>query len=969
MTILSNFFAIFRIAAKRLWSHKGLTLSLLVGWTAATGLSMSVPLYADAVNYRLLREELETAREGTPPFAFLFRYIGSWHGAVDWEDVQQADAYLRGPVAADIDLPLERVVRHFKTDNFRLFPMSEISYADVRDPLDWVSVGFLSDAVDHITILEGAFPEPSLQPSAGQGSAATASMEVLLHRTLAEELGLQVGEEYVLFGSQDASGESSEKVQIAVRVAGVWQAANPEDTYWFYRPDTFERSLLVPETSFYQRIAPELTGEVYLGVWYLLLDGSSVYAEDAVPLLRNIIGAQTRAASLLPHASLDISPAEALQKYRFQAYLLTILLSVFAVPVLVLILYFVALTASMAVRRQQTEIAVLRSRGTSRWQVLGVYLLEGLAIGAVALGLGVLLAQGIALAMGQIRSFLTMVERPLLQVNLSWNSLRFAVGAVVLALLTSLAPALSAAAHTIVTHKQEQARALRRPFWQRYYLDVFLLIPPLYGYYLLRQRGTLSVNLGGGATSDPFQNPLLFLVPTLFIFALGLLFIRVFPLFMSALAWVAGWLPGTPSVLALRHLARSSQNYLGPLLLLILTLGLAAFTASMALTLDDHLVDRVYYEVGGDVLLTETGESTEPPGGFMALQAAGPESDEEEEDAGPKWLFLPVNQHLDVGGVRGAARVGEFAAHSALGTREEGRFIGVDRVDFPAVSFFRHDFARDSMGGLMNLLALSPRSVLVERGFLARNSLNFGDPLRLDLMMGGERRTIEFVVAGALDLFPTQYPDDEPFFVGNLDFAFQQMGDEHPYSVWLATDGERPTEDVVDDLKTIGFTILDYDDARAIILKEQMLPARQGLFGVLSVGFLAAAGLTVLGFLLYAIFSFRQRFIELGVLRAIGLSVAQMIAFLAGEQLALILAGAAAGTVLGVWASRLFIPYLQVRGGQHPHTPPFVVQIAWGDIDQIYAVFGGMLVVGVAAMAVLLVRMRVSEAVKLGEVA
>ncbi len=965
MTILSNLFSVLLIAAKRLWANKGLTLTLLLGWTATVGLSLSVPLYADAVNHRLLREELETARKGTPPFAFLFRYIGSWHGAVDWEDVQQADAYLRGPVASDIGLPLERAVRYFKTDNFQLFPTSEVAYAGVRDPLEWVSVGFLSDLAEHITLLEGTFPVPPAQDRPGSGPAGGA-MEVLLYHKLADELGLQVGEEYVLFGRKVTGDRDSRSVQMPVRIAGVWQAANPEDTYWFYKPEALDRVLLVPEASFLQRIAPLLTSEVYVGVWSLLLDGSDVYTEHVPSLLGRIAAAQTRVASLLPKTSLDISPAEAMQKYRFEAYLLTILLSVFAIPVLGLILYFVVQTAGMAVRRQQTEIAVLRSRGMSRWQVLGVYLLEGLVLGAAALGLGILLGQAIALAMGQIRSFLTLVNRPPLPVRLSWSSLRFAIGAVVLALLTTLLPALSAAAHTVVTHKQEQARALRRPFWQRYFLDLFLLAPPLYGYYLLQQRGTISVNLGGGTTSDPFQNPLLLLVPTLFIFALGLLFIRLFPLLMSALAWLSGWLPGAPSVLALRHLARSSRHYTGPLLLLILTLGLAAFTASMALTLDGHLVHRVYYQIGGDLYLAESGESTETPTSPFSL---APQPEEEEEKAGPKWLFLPMSQHLDAEGVQAAARVGEYRARSTLGNREEGAFIGVDRVDFPAVAFFRHDFASDSLGGLMNLLALNPRALLVERGFLARNHLNIGDPLRLELTIGSERRTVEFVTAGALDLFPTQYPEDGPFFVGNLNYAFQQMGDEYPYRVWLAIDGKRPTEAIVADLRKIGFQILNYDDARQMILEEQMQPSRQGLFGVLSVGFLAAASLTVLGFLLYAVFSFRQRFIELGVLRAIGLSVGQMAAFLAGEQLALILTGAAAGTGLGVWASRLFIPFLQVRGGQHPQTPPFVIQIAWGDIVQIYAVFGGMLLVGVALMLILLVRMRVFEAVKLGEVA
>jgi len=960
VSILSSFLSILRLATKRLWAHKGLALSLLIGWTAAVGLGLSLPLYADAVNHLLLREELETIGEGAPPFAFRFRYIGSWNGALDWEEVQQADTYLRMPVAADIGLPLERAVRHFKTDNFRLFPASEAAYADTRDPLEWVQVGFVSELADHITILEGAFPTPR--------SPNDTATEVLIHFKLAEDLGLQVAEEYVLFGHKEAGVPDSPSVQIPVRISGIWQPVNVEDDYWFYPPEVFDRVLLVPEASFHRQIASVLKGEVNLGLWYLVFDGENVYTEDVLPLLGRIALSRTRAASLLPHVRLDVSPAEAMQKYRSETYLLTILLSVFAIPVLGLILYFVALTARMAVRRQQTEIAVLRSRGTSRWQVLGVYLLEGLALGAAALGLGILLGQGVALAMGQVRSFLTLVDRPLLPVRLSWFSLRYALAAVALALLATLFPALSATRHTIVTHKQEQARALRRPFWQRYFLDLLLLAPALYGYYLLKQRGTISVNLGGGVTADPFQNPLLFLVPTLFIFALGLLSIRLFPLLMSALAWLFGLLPGTSSVLALRHLARSSGQYTAPLLLLILTLGLAAFIASMALTLDSHLVDQVYYQIGADVQLDEIGESTRPS--IVPFAAQEEEQAEEDNEAGgPKWFFLPVHQHLDVAGVRAVARVGKYAARSTVDVSVNGTLVGVDRVDFQKVAFFRRDFASAPLGGLMNLLASDTRALLVERNFLARNMLSLGDSLRLELMVEGEQRTVPFIIAGALDLFPTLYPEDGPFFVANLDYVFQLMGNEFLYDVWLATDKQRSTEAIVNDLTGVGYTILDYRDAPEIILTQQTRPSRQGLFGVLSVGFIGAAGLTVLGFLLYAIFSFRQRFIQLGVLRAIGLSVGQMIAFLAGELIALIAMGGVIGTALGVWTSYLFIPFLQVESGPHPRTPPFVVQVAWSDIDRIVALFGAMLLVGVVTMTILLVRMRVFEAVKLGEVA
>jgi putative ABC transport system permease protein len=92
-----------------------------------------------------------------------------------------------------------------------------------------------------------------------------------------------------------------------------------------------------------------------------------------------------------------------------------------------------------------------------------------------------------------------------------------------------------------------------------------------------------------------------------------------------------------------------------------------------------------------------------------------------------------------------------------------------------------------------------------------------------------------------------------------------------------------------------------------------------------------------------------------------------MAIFLVAEQLTLVATGAAAGTGLGVLVSRLFIPFFQVQSGPHPFIPPFVVQIAWQEIFYIYAVFGAMFVLAVLALLISLRRMRVFEAIKLGE--
>src|SRR5690606_16375440 len=112
-----------------------------------------------------------------------------------------------------------------------------------------------------------------------------------------------------------------------------------------------------------------------------------------------------------------------------------------------------------------------------------------------------------------------------------------------------------------------------------------------------------------------------------------------------------------------------------------------------------------------------------------------------------------------------------------------------------------------------------------------------------------------------------------PLFVGNLDYFFEQIGTQVPYYVWLRAD-----PDVGEAQLNLRYS--GWKTAATHIVREQERPERQGIFGMLSVGFVAAAVLTVLGFFLYALFSLRRRAIEIGVLRAVGLSSRQMVAFL-----------------------------------------------------------------------------------------
>ncbi|MFO7167807.1 MAG: FtsX-like permease family protein [Chloroflexota bacterium] len=957
-----------RVVWQRLWSHLALMLAIAAGFTVAIALVVSIPVYAEAVGYRILRDELSRDESGArrPPFAFMYRYLGSQTGVIGVDDYAALDAYMAGQVDERLGMPITQRVRYVSSDKLPMLPAN-----GVGDPLIWLNVAFASDFENHIDVVDGALPQVSEE----------GPMEILVAEELASRLGVQVGEEYLLLGprviqprgAQPGEGlltaRQQAEMSIPIRIAGVWRARDPSEEYWFYQPETLNETVFVPEQSFVERVAERNPTPVYVALWYLIADGSGIRSADVPETSARISRTVTEVGALLSGARLDISPARALGRHQEQVQRLTLILTVFSIPVLGLIAYFIILVAGLVVQRQSNEISVLRSRGASRAQVLGVYLLEWLLLGALALALGVLLGQLAAFLMTWTRSFLDLEVREQLPIEMTPAAWQRAWQMLALLLVASLLPAFAAARYTIVSFKAERARATRKPFWQRAYLDLLLLVPVVYGYMQLSQRGTIAFLGFGVSAGDPFGNPLLLLAPSLFIFALALVSTRIFPLLMSLLAWLTNRLPGVSTVTALRYLARTPAAYSGPVLLLVLTLSLATFTASMARTLDNHLYDQVYYEHGGDMRVYDLGWSTQPSGAMAGIGQPGTaprEAPDRLEEA--RFLFLPVTDYLLVPGITAATRVSTSQVDVNAGGRTfPGRFVGVDRVDILDVVRWREDYAGESFGALMNRLADDPASVLISGELRRQTGLRVGDRFTIRMSDLDVRREVPVVVAGYVNLFPTIYPGDGPFMIGNLDYAFEQQGGQYPYDVWMRLAPDADHQQIKVGLADLGLRTFERGFAPELIVAERERPERQGFYGLLSVGFIASAFLTVLGFLFYSVLSFQRRFVELGMLRAIGLSTRQLGTLLAWEQALIIGSGMLAGTLIGVGASRLFIPFLQVRRGEHSQIPPFLVEIAWGQIGIIYATFGAMLVVAVVVMVFLLRRMKLFQAVKLGE--
>ncbi len=948
------------LAFKHLLAQRGLALAILLGLVIAIALVMSIPLYAEATYYRVLSEGLfsDTPQYRglviRPPVALVLRYSGSFATPIQWEDIGPLDTYFDAQVYRDLRLsPSPNVpgARLFNTGTFGLFAAQDAERVTEIQPAYRIGLAAIGQPEQHIRIIEGAFPTDT--------ASSTGAFEVAIGKAIAAKMGINIGETYIAYDLRAMRGYGAVPAKFELRVAGIWEPLDRRAEFWDYSQLPVDNLLFVSESTFAGRISPALTDEVYQALWYLPMDADGIYLNDIEPLLDRIELLRRTTIQILPGTILDTDAIKVLQRYQTAANGLMLLLFAFSVPIISLIVVFVVLVISLMVEQHRNQIAVLRSRGATAAQVSGITLLEGSLLGGVALLLALPLSLLLAYTIGQVRSFLDFTLATDLRVGMTWGTARLGLAAMGVTLIAQVVPALEAARHTIVTYKQERARVLRPPWWQRAWLDVLLLIPAGYGTYLLQQQGSVAVSTET-LPADPLQNPLLFLVPALSLFALALIILRVLPWLMKALAWLGAQTRSVGFLLAARQLARAPGLYAAPLGLLILTLSLATYTASLSATLENHLHDQQFYAVGTDASLVDTGDAR--GGGDIML----PNRPGGGETAG--WRFLPVSEYRTIPGVEAAARIGHYRALVQTGDGfKPGTFIGVDRVDFSQVAFWRTDFAPASLGELMNQLAITENGILLPRDFMETYYLQIGDTVNVTVLAYETSTVLSLKLVGSFDYFPTWYPETGPLVVGNLEHYFLQAQTQLPYQVWLNTQPDVNYDNLADALWEINRGSQDMLVASRRILKAQQQPERQGLFGLLSVGFGAAAVLTALGFILYALFSFRRRAVELGVLRAVGLSTRDMTGFVAWELIFLLVIGSAAGTGLGIWASHTFVPFLQVGGDLTAHTPPFVVEIAWPAILRLYALFAALFVVALAALVRSLIKMKLFQAIKMGE--
>ncbi|MEV1206256.1 FtsX-like permease family protein [Microbispora rosea] len=178
---------------------------------------------------------------------------------------------------------------------------------------------------------------------------------------------------------------------------------------------------------------------------------------------------------------------------------------------------------------------------------------------------------------------------------------------------------------------------------------------------------------------------------------------------------------------------------------------------------------------------------------------------------------------------------------------------------------------------------------------------------------------------------------------------------------WLAADGNDTTP------AATALARRDVVDVATLTAGYRDDPTAAGLQGALLLGFAAALAFAVLGFLVNAAVSARERRGEFAVLGALGVSFRQTLGLLAAEQSFVIGLSLAGGVALAVAVSAAVVPPMVTAGYATGGGLPVLLHVPWLQVAALAVAVLAVLLVIVAGLARSLHRREPAAALRSGE--
>ena len=442
-----------------------------------------------------------------------------------------------------------------------------------------------------------AVPPPTVAPEPGSAEAdAPPRFEFVLAASAADLIGIAVGDTWRV--NVDPSDVALQNVfprptiAVDLTLVGRYTIPDGQDPFWFddhgLEAAAIGGSADDPIAYTTGLFAPDAYGDYLdLGLpatyrWRDFVDTDRLDAgelDQLVPDLTRLEATYSTAGAIRAGSTIARTGLlDIVARYLNQSTTTSTALSIAALGPLTVASGAVGLIGALVVRRRRSVLTLERARGASAMQQLAAQLWEGLLIAVPAAFAGLAIA---VTAIPARPSVLSVVGVTVV-----------AAGATVLLVATTWPVARRARRDLERDDPPAFRLAPRRLVFETLIVGMALAVA-----WLLRQRGLATTGLSG--TTHGFD-PLLAAAPVLVGIAVGLLTVRLYPLPVRGLGWLMARRRDLVPVLGLRNLGRRPTAGYLPLMIVMLTVAIGAFSSVVQITIERSQLEASWRQVGAD---------------------------------------------------------------------------------------------------------------------------------------------------------------------------------------------------------------------------------------------------------------------------------------------------------------------------------------------------------------------------------
>lgn len=941
-----------RLIKRKLQNRKCLNGCLLLGITLFIAIAACTPMFKMGSLNKLIQSKFEENIESKNEYpAVIGRSVSlKTEDGVNLDKITEKIEGYKQTWQEYIDIPEKETETHIWVKNCSVTRQYGTNS-------DWINIAYIPDMKEHIKILKGAFyEEEGIGDVNGQGDI----YPCIITEKVMDDLGLVEGEK-IFTGYKDEKGNA-----LTMQVVGIFDEKSNTDIFWHVEADEFRKEIFVSEASMKEIVSRFSFGEISYDI-YMLLDYSEIHSGNVADLEYYLEQFHEKDSKFRDNFT------SLIKEYKADKRFIDTIFWVLELPVFVLLLAFVYMVSGQILNLETVEIAMLKSRGFSKKQIVFMYMCQSAILAGMGIVGGIPLGYILCRMAASTNAFLQFSTKSTAVYKPTAGMLLYAFLAALIVMAFMTLPVIKYSRYSIVEQKSQKAEFRSVNFIEKYFLDVVLLIVSSYLLYNYnKQRGALAWDVMTGAKLDP----MVFLNVSFFLLACGLIGLRLIKYIVRLVYYIGRdkWKPHMYASFLQIMRTNGKQNFIS--VFLIFTIAMGIFDSSIAGTINKNNELRTRYNVGADVVAEERWNIQV----YYDSQAWEVVRYYEEPDY---QRFSGLTQKV-CNGITRVVRDDNVTISTAKKTLQDCSMMAINTKEFGETVSLQDGLNEEHWYNYLNALAGNGAGVLISRNIAEEFEVKVGDTIRYtkqNVLSNRQEDAISCngIVCGIFDAWPGYerysygYDENENWveqqhymIVVNYAYEVSTFGD-WPYEIWMDLDDKASVSDVrefLSDQKIQAKFVTGADENISEIHDSAMIQITNGLF---TLSFLVSVILCTIGFLIYWITSIKQRELLFGVYRAMGMSMREVNKMLLNEQIFSSLLAGVMGGMTGLCATLLFTKIIAVVYLPKAHNIELQIFIDAIDMCRLLFIVLVMIVVCLMVLRYILKNSNITQAIKMGE--